>query len=1026
MIILIRDEQPDRGEGGRHPLQVSSSLKKSCNISIATLCSDIRNKLFGPMDFSRRDLAALNIMRGRDSGLADYNTVRRFYGLGRVANWSDINPALYSEQPDLFHRLEEVYGDYGMNNIDLYIGGMLESSNGPGPLFRRIIIDQFERIRDADRFWFENKENQIFSSEEIEEIKKITLWDVIVNSTDVSAGEIQRKVFFWMGGDPCQQPKQLLTTDMKPCIFHKKFDYFQGSELSYIIGIILVVFFPVLTVFAGYVAIKKSNMTRRAVKGRQRVQKLGKPQDKMAVTEWLHQATNRQVNLLFGPDLSVSTENRKGEVMRRVGLSGAAATVVKVSQDSTSSPMALVKSDEHHDLVLIFTSVGDRKKFLAKLESLLSGFQKTLEVSLVSRELLLQVAETKETREKRLETFFREAYALSFGLGEGEAGTARQRRHSLARDMATTLTRQEFAAALGMKANEVFVRKMFLIVDKEKTGTISFQNFLDTVILFTSGSSEEKLGIIFDMCDNEQNGIIEAAELKEVLASLIAIAKTDKIDQNDVATLLASMFTSAGLEGKEQLGHEDFLRLTKEFQSDFLSVGLDFKGARQNFLDTTTNMARMEETLADSGQDMKPEKSWISEKFETVVVYLEEHRQDIFYLVLFYLVTFALFVERFMHFSFMSEHTDLRKIMGVGIAVTRGAANSLSFCYCLLLLTVCKNLLTKLKEHSFHQYIPLDSSLQFHKICAGTAFFFSTIHSVGHLVNFYHVATQPVQHLKCMSKEIFIPPGVVPNISYWLFKTMTGFTGVVLYCTMTVIFVFAFTKVREKAYRFFWLTHQLYVLLYLLNLVHGLARITQAPRFWMFFIVPGLLFILDKVISLRRSYMELDILETELLPSEVIKIKFYRPPNYKFLSGQYVNATCTALLPVEFHSFTITSAPHEDFLSIHVKAVGSWTWRLRNYFDPDFNKEEVEEGCEMGPCLRSGEEDLPKIRLQGPFGGGNQDWYKYEVAVMIGAGIGVTPYASILNDLVFGTSTNRYSGVACKKVAKTASRSKSP
>ncbi len=31
-------------------------------------------------------------------------------------------------------------------------------------------------------------------------------------------------------------------------------------------------------------------------------------------------------------------------------------------------------------------------------------------------------------------------------------------------------------------------------------------------------------------------------------------------------------------------------------------------------------------------------------------------------------------------------------------------------------------------------------------------------------------------------------------------------------------------------------------------------------------------------------------------------------------------------------------------------------------------------------------------------------------------GIGVTPYASILNDLVFGTSTNRYSGVACKKV----------
>ena len=204
------------------------------------------------------------------------------------------------------------------------------------------------------------------------------------------------------------------------------------------------------------------------------------------------------------------------------------------------------------------------------------------------------------------------------------------------------------------------------------------------------------------------------------------------------------------------------------------------------------------------------------------------------------------------------------------------------------------------------------------------------------------------------------------------------------------------------------------MLLYLLSLVHGLARITSPPKFWMFFIFPGLLYTLDKIVSLRGSYMELDILETEILPSDVIKIKFYRPPNYKFLSGQYIQVSCTAIQPQEFHSLTITSAPHEDFFSIHVKAVGAWTWKLRNYFDPAYNKLEATEEDRF-------EEEvvvdvIPKIRIQGPFGGGNQDWYKFEVAVMIGAGIGVTPYASILNDLVFGTSTNRYSGVACKKV----------
>jgi len=67
-------------------------------------------------------------------------------------------------------------------------------------------------------------------------------------------------------------------------------------------------------------------------------------------------------------------------------------------------------------------------------------------------------------------------------------------------------------------------------------------------------------------------------------------------------------------------------------------------------------------------------------------------------------------------------------------------------------------------------------------------------------------------------------------------------------------------------------------------------------------------------------------------------------------------------------------------------------------------------------CFSNVSVSYTQIRLEGPFGGGNQDWYKFEVAVMVGGGIGITPYASILNDLVFGTSTNRYSGVSCKKV----------
>lgn len=41
-----------------------------------------------------------------------------------------------------------------------------------------------------------------------------------------------------------------------------------------------------------------------------------------------------------------------------------------------------------------------------------------------------------------------------------------------------------------------------------------------------------------------------------------------------------------------------------------------------------------------------------------------------------------------------------------------------------------------------------------------------------------------------------------------------------------------------------------------------------------------------QVVSLRTKYLALDVLETEMLPSDVIKIKFYRPPNLKYLSGK--------------------------------------------------------------------------------------------------------------------------------------------
>ena len=44
---------------------------------------------------------------------------------------------------------------------------------------------------------------------------------------------------------------------------------------------------------------------------------------------------------------------------------------------------------------------------------------------------------------------------------------------------------------------------------------------------------------------------------------------------------------------------------------------------------------------------------------------------------------------------------------------------------------------------------------------------------------------------------------------------------------------------------------------------------------------------------------------------------------------------CLAQSPGEYHPFTLTSAPSEDTLKLHIRAVGPWTINLRQIYDPE-------------------------------------------------------------------------------------------
>ena len=72
----------------------------------------------------------------------------------------------------------------------------------------------------------------------------------------------------------------------------------------------------------------------------------------------------------------------------------------------------------------------------------------------------------------------------------------------------------------------------------------------------------------------------------------------------------------------------------------------------------------------------------------------------------------------------------------------------------------------------------------------------------------------------------------------------------------------------------------------------------------------------------------------------VTQLVFKKPLNFEYKSGQWVRIACLKLASGEYHPFTLTSAPHEETLSLHIRAVGPWTNNIRRVYDSSLNPDQ--------------------------------------------------------------------------------------
>uniref|UniRef100_A0A8C9DSE1 NADPH oxidase 3 n=1 Tax=Prolemur simus TaxID=1328070 RepID=A0A8C9DSE1_PROSS len=400
-------------------------------------------------------------------------------------------------------------------------------------------------------------------------------------------------------------------------------------------------------------------------------------------------------------------------------------------------------------------------------------------------------------------------------------------------------------------------------------------------------------------------------------------------------------------------------------------------------------------------------------------------------------VNLYLFIDTFRWYEEEESFHYTRAILGSTLAWARASALCLNFNCMLILLPVSRNLISFIRGTSICCRGPwrrqLDKNLKFHKLIAYGIAVNATIHIVAHLFNLerYHLSqTEEAGGLVAALSKL----GNAPNETYLnpirtfhtnttteLLKTIAGITGLVISLALILIMTSSTEFIRQVSYELFWYTHHVFIIFFISLAIHGAGRIVRGqtpeslslhnvtfcrdhyaewqtatqcpvpqfsgkePSAWKWVLSPVVLYACERIIRFWRFQQEVVITKVVSHPSGVLELHM-KKRSFKMAPGQYILVQCPAISSLEWHPFTLTSAPQEDFFSVHIREAGDWTRALLKAFG-------AEGQAPKEPW------SLPRLAVDGPFGAALTDVFHYPVSVCIAAGIGVTPFAALLKSI---------------------------
>lgn len=206
-------------------------------------------------------------------------------------------------------------------------------------------------------------------------------------------------------------------------------------------------------------------------------------------------------------------------------------------------------------------------------------------------------------------------------------------------------------------------------------------------------------------------------------------------------------------------------------------------------------------------------------------------------------------------------------------------------------------------------------------------------------------------------------------------------SGIALTAVMAALGLLSLWPIRRRFFEAFLRLHWLLFLVVIgFAFWHEAGAIFFGVDLWVFDIVLRALIAIYNY-SKRRQVLAIR------LPSNVVRLTFHKD-DFKYKAGQYCFICIPEVTPFEWHPFSMSSSPHENKVSIHIRVLGDWTKKLYDSIEST---------------------RIVNIYIDGPYGAPclDIDGSKYKHFLFVSGGIGITPLQSICNDILYQSRRGR-------------------